>query len=218
MSEEDIAGLTEVKMKRLRNLRMFKGKSDEDIYEFYRNRKPKPAPAEIPAETKKPLTEEQQYEKSFKEKLKALQQEFGVDMNSSNDAELLRSLVRHLIQQENVNIQIQNLQRMPEIDTRTLKNLGDFQRTLSTSIIDIQEKLNITRKLRKEKQIDDVQVFITDLKKRAKDFFEGKTVKVMCDRDGIELARYWLNFPDTTEAVHFEIKCWKCGEAVIFTR
>jgi hypothetical protein len=218
MSEEDLETLNEVKLKRLHNLRMFQGKTDEDIREFYRNRKPKPTPvpSKIPAEVFTP-TGDEKYDKSFKTKLKLLQAEYGIDMNNSNDAELLSSLVRHIIQQENVNSQIIQLQQEEEVDTRTLKNLGDFQRTLVTSITDMQEKLGIARKLRKEKQIDDVATFFTDLKKRGKAFFDIKTTVVWCETCRIELARYWLNFPDSTKAVHFEITCWKCDEGVIYT-
>jgi len=219
MSEEDLASLTEIKLKRLRNLKMFRDKTDEEIFEFYRNRKPKATPPtpKIPAEIFVP-TGNDSYDKNYKLKLRALQAEYGVDMNNSNDAELLQSLVRHMIQQENANTQIIAIQQQDEVDTRTLKNLGDFQRTLVASITEMQEKLGIGRKARKEKQIDDVAVFIADLKKRAKTFFDIQTETVWCENCDIELARYWLNFPDSTKAVHFEVGCWKCGEGVIYTK
>lgn len=217
MSEQELEELTEAKLKKLRNLLMFKDKTDDDIREFYKNRKPKDPVIKIPAEVLSSGSDDEQYDRNFKMKLKALQSEYGLDMNNSNDAELLRSLVRHIIQQENVNIQIVKLQQEEELDTRTLKNLGDYQRTLVTSITDMQEKLGIARKLRKEKQIDDVAVFITDLKERAKTFFDKKTVQVRCGNCQIELVRYWLNFPDLTQVAHFEVECWKCHEKVVYT-
>ena len=217
--------LDEITLKRLHNLKMFRDKTDDDIREFYRNRRPvekkakkaKTDKVEIPAEILKSGSDDEAYDKNFKAKLLALQEEYGIDMNNSNDVELLRSLVRHIIQQENVNNQIIGLQSEDEIDTRTLKNLGDYQRTLVTSITDIQEKLGIARKLRKEKQVDDVAVFMETLKARAKEFMERKTIQVRCPKCKIELTRHWLNFPALTKVVHVEVECWKCHETTVYT-
>lgn len=217
MEEDEV--ISDVKLKRLRNLKMFKGKTDEDIYEFYRNRDPqptKPEKLELPPDIK--LSNDDEYDKKFRSKLKALQTEYGVDMNESNDAEQLRTLVRLVIQQEVLNKQIIATQYEEEIDTRTLKNLGDYQRTLVQSVTDIQERLGIARKQRKEKQVDSVALFIDDLKKRGKEFLDKKTVTIKCEKDEIELVRYWLNFPENTELIHFEITCWKCGEKRIHKR
>lgn len=219
MSEEDVENLTEYKMKKVRNLKMFKGKTDEEIIEFYRNRAPQPEPGlravVIPAEAPPEITSDALYEKSFKSKLKALQSEYGIDMNNSNDAELLRSLVRLIIQQETVNTQITKLQREDEVDTRTLKNLGDYQRSLISSVTEIQDKLGIARKIRQDKEVDEVAVFILDLKKKAKEFFDRKTVQVRCENCSVELGRYWLNFSKNTRKVHMEIKCPKCETELI---
>lgn len=157
------------------------------------------------------------HEKVFQDKFKALQAEYGVDMNNSNDTELLKSLVRLLIQNEKVDKIINKLHEDEELDTRTLKNLGDYQRTLVTSITDLQDKLGIARKLRKEKQVDDIGQFIEMLRSKANDFFERKTVSVNCERCNIELARYWLNFPKLAKVVHYELECWKCNERIIYT-
>lgn len=205
------------KLKKVRNLRMFKGKTEEEIREFFRNRDPKPPVDEnaIPAEVEE-LSSDARYERQFKTKLRALQSEYGVDMNNSNDAELLRMLVRSLIQHETVNSQIIRIQSEDEIDTRTLKNLGDYQRTLVQSMIEIQQKLGIGREQRKAKQTDDIGVFMGDLKKRAKEFFDKKTTQVHCNRCGVELMRYWVNFPENVEVVHFEGTCWKCGEKLVY--
>jgi hypothetical protein len=210
--------INEDKLRKVRNLRMFKGKSDEEIREFFRNREPRPdIEMEIPAESVSEDDVDAKYEKQFKSKLKALQGEYGVDMNSSNDMELLKTLVRSLIQHETVNNQIVRLQSGDEIDTKTLKNLGDYQRTLIQSITEIQQKLGISRDQRKAKQTDDVGIFMTDLKKRAKAYFDKSTTQVHCTRCGVELVRYWLNFPEHVETVHFEATCWKCGEKLIYT-
>lgn len=220
MDDEKIIQIDEVKMKRLRNLKMFKGKTDEDIYEFYRNRDPQAVkpPRRPKAPQDQSTLDDAAYDKLFQEKLGDFQSEYSVDMNNSNDVEQLKSLVRFIIQQEIVNKQIIRLQRAEDVDPRVLKNLGDYQRTLNQSINDVQDKLSITRKQRKDKAEDsDVPTFIADLKSRAKEFFDKKTVEVKCEKCGVELARYWLNFPDNTKLVHYEGTCWKCGEERIYT-
>lgn len=212
--EEDIK-ISEIKMKRLRNLKMFKGKTDEEIYEFYRNREPKATPPDIPLEVELPVALDADYDKRYRNKLKSLQGEYG-DMNES-DKELLRTLARLAVQLEVSDKQIIRMQQDDEVDTRSLKNLGDYQRQLVQSMNDLQDKLGIARKQRKETKVDDVAIFMQDLKSRAKTFFDKKTIQIRCEKDGIELARYWLNFPDQAELVHFEGKCWKCGEKRVYS-
>lgn len=207
--------IPEVKMKRLRNLKMFKGKSDEEIYEFYRNREPKPAPVEIPQNDFVVQDDHAAFEKKYKQKVATLKNEYG-DLNES-DMELIRMLARLTVQLELSNKNILDMQQDGEMDTRNLKNLGDYQRQLVQSINDLQDKLGIARKQRKEKAADDVAVFMQDLKQRAKTFFDKKTIVIRCEKDQIELARYWLNFPEYAEIVHFEGKCWKCGEKRVYS-
>lgn len=212
--EEDIV-ISEIKMKRLRNLKMFKDKTDEEIYEFYRNREPKATPPEVPLEVELSISTDEEYEKRYRNKLRTLQSEYG-DMNES-DKELLRTLARLAVQLEISNKQIIRMQQDDDIDTRNLKNLGDYQRQLVQSLNDLQDKLGIARKQRKETKVDDVAIFMQDLKVRAKTFFDKKTIQIRCEKDGIELMRYWLNFPDQAELIHFEGTCWKCGEKRVYS-
>ena len=139
-------------------------------------------------------------------------------MNNSNDAEMLKSLARHIIQAEVVNQQIVRLQREEELDTRTLKNLGDYQKGILQTITDLQEKLGIGRRQRKEKQLDSVPQFVEIVRNRARDLWERSTYQVRCENCEIDLARYWLNFPKQASIVSFDIECWKCGERVRYDR
>lgn len=205
--------INDIKLKRVKNLKMFKGKTDEEIREYYRNRDPKPELIE--ASPISAIVDEQEYEKKYKAKVKTLKDEYG-DLNES-DMELVRTLARLTVQLEVSNTAIIRMQQDEEMDTRNLKNLGDYQRQLVQSINELQDKLGIARKQRKEKNVDDVAIFIESLKKKSKDFFDRKTVQVRCEKDQIELARYWLNFPKNTKAVHFEVTCWKCGEERVYT-
>lgn len=210
---EDIE-ISEIKMKRLRNLKMFKGKTDEEIYEFYRNREPKPEPPAIPDNDLVIPEDNQAFERKYQKKVKTLKDEYG-DLNES-DMELIRMLARLTVQLELSNKNILDIQQDSEMDTRNLKNLGDYQRQLVQSINDLQDKLGIARKQRKEKQTDDLAIFMQDLKSRAKTFFDKKTIIIRCEKDGVELARYWVNFPDRVKRVEFEGECWKCNENRVF--
>lgn len=203
---------TEGKIKKLKNLRMFRDKTDEQIIEYLKSRPPK-----IIREP----TEDRAYNARFAEKFESLKNEYEFDMNDSNDIESLSQLVRHMIQAENIDKQIIELQAQKEYDmdsSRLLKNLGDFQRTVLTSITELQDRLGITRKIRKERQIDDIPQYIGGLKKRAKEFFDRKTISIRCNKCEIEYARFWLNFPQLTKSLSAEIECWHCHEAVIFAK
>ncbi len=211
MDDDNVLEFSQARINQLKNLRGNKGKTDEEIIEILKARKPKPR-------STAPKLED--YDIRFNEKLKILQDEYAVDMNNSNDVEALKSLVRHQIQLENVNRDIDALQRQDEMskdDYSKLKVLGDFQRTVATSITELQDKLGISRKIRKEKQVDDIPQWIDMVLHKANTFFEKKTVKVECPKCMIELARFWLNFPNEKNDIDMALTCWKCKEVVMFT-
>lgn len=221
------------RIKQMRNLALFRDKTEEEIIEWILKREerqklePKkekvikqPEP-ETKLEDVVPkfgdsVTEDEKHERLFQEKLTGLQKEYGIDMNNSNDAEMLKALTRHIIQQEIVDRQIIRLQREPELDTRTLKNLGDYQRSVVATITDLQEKLGISRRQRKEKQVDSIPQFVDLTRKNARIVWERRTVPVKCQTCEIELARTWLNFPKEENRVNMELTCWKCKELVLF--
>ena len=200
------------RLAKLRNLRPYKGKTDEEIIESVNSRKakPKPIPKDVPAE--------KNYYRRFNEKYKILLKEFEIDMNNSNDKEALNALVRQQIQLENVGKEIDTLQMqnsMSKDDYAKLKQLGDFQRNVIISINDLQDKMGITRKIRKEKAVDDIPQWIDGVLERAKSFFDGKTISVDCPKCMIELFRYWENFPLENNNISLNLTCWKCKEQII---
>jgi DNA-directed RNA polymerase subunit RPC12/RpoP len=204
---------TEGKVKKLKNLRMFKDKTDEEIIEYMQSKPEKPV--------KISATGDKGYDSRFNEKFNSLKDEYGVDMNDSNDTEALNLLVRHLIQLENLDKQIQLLQKQESMeieDSRLLKNLGDVQRSLVASVSELQDRLGITRKMRKEKQVDDIPQYIAALKKKAKTFYDNNTTSIRCEKCGIEYARIWLNFPKLTTKLTAEIECWRCSEQIIYAK
>lgn len=202
--------ITEGKIARLRNLRHYADKTDDEIREMISQKK---------TETVKPPNDDKKYEHRFQEKLKILQSEHGLDMNDSNDKEAVMNLVRQLLQSENVDMDIRYIQEKREKnkdDVSTLKALGDFQRDIQMTISDLQDKLGISRKVRKEKSVDDIPQFIDSLLVKAKNFWERETVAVDCPKCNIELVRYWLNFPAKTTLVSFTTQCPQCEETVTY--
>lgn len=204
--------ISEGKLKRLRNLKLYRDKTDEEIIEMLKSRR---------ETVKTPKTSLKTYDQRFEEKMKLLQEEFGVDMNDANDAEMLANLTRQILQAENIDKDIRHLQDQEsksKDDVATLKSLGDFQRNIYMTISDLQDKLGISRKVRKEKAVDDVPQFIDGLLAKAKDFWSRKTVGVFCEKCEIELVRYWLNFPEHTTLASFKAECPHCGEIITYNR
>lgn len=203
------------KINRMRNLPLYADKSDEEIYEHLL-RKEEDKKGKIGSRENSDT-----YVVKYNKLIDALKAEYGVDMNDSNDAEALKNLVRQMLQLEALDKQITGLQENPSInwdDSRVLKNLSDIQRNLTMSISDLQRDLGVSRKERKGKQADDIPQWIAGLKKKAGDFFERQTVKVMCEKDEIELYRYWVNFPKRKVRVTLELECPKCQEIITFAR
>lgn len=219
--------ISDAKIKKLRNLNYFKNYTDDQIIAWAKLRQKKEVPPENPSDivgdlpsspTKEetPVFDDEDIKKKFSSYLTRYRKEYGVDMNDANDVESLRSLARYMVQLELVDTLILNEQKKQNPTPAMLKGFGDFQRTLQQNINEIQTTLGISRKARKEKQVNDIPEYINMLNKKALDFWERKTVPIKCEKCRIELARYWLNFPDTLKSVKFDLVCDKCKEQVIY--
>lgn len=224
--------LTADKIKKLRNLKYFRDWTEEEIIKWYElrhgNEAPPASPEDLVAsdvaevDSKIPETHQtsstsvdlEEYKKKYNSYLNKYRKEYGVDMNETNDVEALKAFVRYTLQLERADEIIMMEQSLKSPDHRTLKGLGDFQRSLQMNLNELQDKLGITRKQRKEKTHDDIPQYIKSIQEKAKDFWQRKTVAVRCEACQITLAQYWLNFPDTTKKVTFTIICEKCGTEV----
>lgn len=209
---------TDINLKRYRNLKMFRGKTDEEIMTYLNNRPLKPINAEPKPVKVKPSIQnsETDYDKLFKTKLKILQKEYGVDMNDANDADSLRSLVRFMMQLEEIDKRIREFYDSGSANSKALKDLGDYQRSVQTSIGDLQRGLGISRQVRQEKQVEDIPKYIENLQDRAKAFWEANTTSIRCENDEVLLFQYWLNFPKLHNEISVELECWKCKTKVIY--
>jgi len=212
--------ITPQKLAKLKNLKAFRGWSDEEIKKYIREK-----PAKEPKLFSKsdPIVnegdrieyDEAEYKKKYNLYHRRYLKEYSVDMNDANDAQQLESLVRFIIQLEMIDQTIRR--KGSNLDARILKSYGDYQRTIQTSITELQSTLGISRKQRKEKNVDDVPQYIRGLQVQAKDYWQRKTLAVTCPRCNIEVARYWLNFPKNIKGVTFEAECTKCHEDVIYS-
>lgn len=214
--------ITPQKMARLKNLKAFHGWNEDAIRDYMKHRPkkdeapPKLFQSEEGAEENFEY-DEAEYKKRYDLYYKRYLKEYGVDMNDANDAQALQALVRLVIQSEYADININKVQRMKNFDARTLKNMGDFQRSVQTSITELQDRLGISRKSRKASQADDIPQYIRALQTKAAEFWKRQTVAIQCNKCHIELARIWYNFPDRVKSTMLEIKCDKCKEQVIYS-
>ena len=208
----------EGKIKRLRNIPRFKDFTDWQLFQMILRKE------QIKEEQKLVTLSEPtaKLDKRFEQKLAKLQTEYGIDMNESNDSEALKQLVRYLIQQEDIDKDMSGVKETLKADpinlSRTLKSYGDLQRSLTMSINELQDRLGITRKARKEKQVDDIPQYIDSIRTRALDYWKRTTTGITCPNCNIELARYWINFPDQEYSININLVCWKCSEQVMFVR
>ena len=207
------------KVKRLRNIPRFKDFSDYELLQIILRREKIKEEEQLLTMVNGPV---KQLDKRFEQKLTGLQKEYGIDMNDSNDAEALKQLVRYLIQQEDIDKDMSEVKTTLKADpvtlARTLKSYGDLQRTLTMSINELQDRLGITRKARKEKQVDDIPQYIESIRGRAQEFWNRSTTPITCPGCLIELARIWINFIDMEHSVEAKFVCWKCKEQVLYVK
>jgi len=221
---EDFKPLSPDKLIKIKNLKMFKNMSDDEIQEYFKNRKSNkpepPAPLVQPEDGDLAAQleyDKAEYEKKYKTYMQRYKKEYDADMNDANDVQALEALVRFVIQIEVIDENVRNLQKSKNFDSRTLKNMGDFQRSVQMSINELQDRLGISRKSRKDRQADDFPAYVKQIQKKASEFWKRTTNPVTCQKCQIELARFWLNFPDNVDVAHFEIMCEKCKEKVVYS-
>lgn len=198
-------------VRRMKNLRMYQGMSEDEIRAKYLEKKERDALT--------PKGVDKSYEAKYKEKLAVLQDEFAVDMNDANDREMLQSLVRHMLQSEAADDAIRAIHErgsLNRMDFLNLKNLGEYQAGVDRTVADLQDKLGISRKLRKEKATDDIPQWIEERRAAVKAKFDRSTTKIECPKCNIELLRFWINFPRLENNLSTSLTCWKCHEKVVY--
>lgn len=225
-NQDDLPEINPQQLARFKNLKAFKGWSDEAIKDYMRNRPKKPQPpprlfSDAPEgdgeDSEEFIYNELEYKRKYDAYYRKYIKEYGVDMNETNDVQALQSLVRLVLQAEVVNENIIKLSSSKHFNSKVLKDMGDFQRSLQMSTKELQEQLGISRKSRKEQRVDDIPQYIRSLQLKARDKWKRSTQPVICQKCNIELARYWLNFPSRVMSLNATIICDKCEETVVFS-
>lgn len=223
---EEPQEITPQQLARFRNLKAFSGWSDEAIRDYIKNRPKKPTPPQPNSMMNRIMEDveegpstynEAEYQEKYDSYFRKYMKDYAVDMNETNDVQALQSLVRFVIQAEIVDKNIIKLQGSKNFSSKVLKDMGDFQRSIYASMKEIQEQLGISRKARKDKQADDIPQYIRALQVKAAEKWKRSTQPIVCEKCHIELARYWLNFPDKVLELGAVIECDKCGETVVFS-
>lgn len=221
MDEENIINLDDAKLRKLKNLRAYKDMPDEEIRRRYLEKQitiKRPVARKM---TSKPTDKIDDSDKKFRTKLRQLQRDNGIDMNDSNDAENLKNLARQQIMPENATRDIDLIQGKDSLasdDYLKLEKLGKFQSGILASIATLEDKLGISRKYRKDKQVDDATQFISSLLAKSKTYFDKQTIKITCPKCKIELGRFWLNFPSLKNEMDLNMQCQNCEEMVLYSR
>lgn len=207
--------ITDGIIRRSRNLNLYKGLTDDEIRAKLTEKRERDA-----QEALVPKTNDKSYDIKYRSKLTSLQQEFAVDMNDANDGEMLQSLVRHMLQSESADEAIRAIHEkgsLNRMDFLNLKNLGEYQGQVNRTVSELQDKLGISRKLRKEKTTSDIPEWIHTARVKSKNFMDRHTTTVECPKCQIELFRYWMNFTKLSNKVSATLICWKCNETVIYS-
>ena len=223
--EEPEEEITPQKLAKLKNLKAFKGWSDEQIKDYIK-KKPKkvtPPPKLFDEDAEETASEfsydEAEYKRKYDTYFRKYIKEYGVDMNETNDVQALQAFVRLTLQAEVINENIIKFQSTKKVlNTKALKDMGDFQRSVQMSLKELQEQLGISRKTRKERNIDDIPQYIKQLQAKALDKWNRSTEPIQCHKCHIELARAWYNFPHRVLSANMTIICDKCEETVIYSR
>lgn len=170
----------------MRNLRQFKGLSDEEFEEIY----------------KKIISNDiidADYENKIKEGIQKLGEDYDLDNLNANDMELLRNFVEATLQIRDLEHFAYHL-RASGLDERTINLLNKVNSQINDliqRINAIQDALAISRKTRQADEKQSLVDFIDSLKRKAKEFYEQKMYYVFCPECNTLLATAW--FLDTSD-------------------
>lgn len=125
----------------------------------------------------------------FQEKLAKYYKDYDIDsLNDSNDKASLYALIRLEIAVE----RLQNdLNSALEVDETTRRKMISSIGEMLANSLSLQQSLAIDRKTRVGDAGETVPQFLTNLKRRAKEFMEKRLIKVYCPEDKILLGTFY---------------------------
>lgn len=200
------------KLSRMRNLAQYKDLSDEDFEKII---------------NAKSLGIEQSsaFEERINKKLKEFENDYDLSDMKINDMDTLRALIQAQLALEDYE-QYQFKLRAGGLNDTAVFASEKVQKIMSDLRSDIgkfQNDLNITRKVRKSDREASVLAMITDLKDKAKKFYEAKAGYIYCPKCNMLLGTVWTMYP-TDERNKIHLVCGRvlpdgktCGEKVTIT-
>lgn len=194
---------------RVRNLKQYQDMPDEEFDEMWQQKVMNIAPS-------KAL--EDRIQKKFDEFAK----DYDIDDLKINDKETLRALIQSILTLEDYEQMIFQLRTegLTSENINFIDKISKVMADLRGGISRFQDDLKITRKTRKSEQETSVLTYIESLKEKAREFYQAKTIYILCPKCKMLLGTVWCQYPENKNKV--ELFCGRhldngetCGERVV---
>jgi hypothetical protein len=200
---------------RYRNLSQFKDMPDEEFEEMWQGKMEKVNEKEAIAT----------FEQRIEEKIKSFASDYDLDDLKANDLLVLRALAQAYISLEDFEIYSFSLRSggLSDSVVFTMEKLDKIMSTLRKDISNMQNDLNMTRRVRKSDKETSVLNYLDDLKNKAKKFYKEKMQYVFCPKCKMLLGTIWTQYPEE-KGNKLQLICGRhlsdgktCGEKVQVT-
>lgn len=181
----DQKGLAYPNKKRLRHLKQYQNLTEEEFEDAY-------------ARLVLGVRHDREWEKRIILKMKQFERDYDLSdmkINDTNNLRLLASANLRLEDYDSVIGQV-TAKGVTQSNINLLKEVGNLQKDLRDGIGKLEDLLKISRKVRKSEEEDSVPVFLDELKKKAKQFYEQKMFYVFCPKCNMLLCTTWFLYPD----------------------
>lgn len=204
--------LTVPDKRKIRNLKQYKDLSEEEFEKIYQQKT-------------MGIDQNREFEERIQRQIKKFGEDYDLEDLNSNDSLILRSLAQHMITLEDLELETYNLRKAGlDIDTiMVFEKLERIKTDKVQAISRLQDDLKITRRVRKSDKDESVQVYLENLKKKAKEFYESKMQLVFCPKCNTWIGSIWTLYP-SDERNKITLVCNKeneageiCGEKIIIT-
>jgi hypothetical protein len=162
------------------------------------------------------------FELRIKKHIDALKEDYDLSDLKPNDWNQIRSLAQCQVDLEDINLQMWNVKNAggQQWDMIAYTQLSKMRNDLVKTISDIQDDLQITRKIRKNDQEISTINYLESLKKKAKRFSDAKMKKILCPKCNRWISSLWFLYP-SAKKTFIQIQCEteledgsKCGEII----
>ena len=176
----------------LRNLPQYRDMPEEDFEEFVSSREVSMQP-------------DLEFDKRIAKEIAKFSEDYDLSDMKINDQIGLRALAQAMITLDDLEHASYRLRREGvNLDNIVLADkLAKQMSDLRNDIIRIQDDLKISRKARKGEKEESVQSFLSDMKAKAKEFYESRMTYVFCPECNMLLGTVWFHYPDEKNTLKF---------------